>query len=299
MQLGAAISRRRASFVAAVALVASCQRDVFIGADLSSPAGFDGGAGGAGSGGSSGTPDVVGPCTPVACEGVVGACGDCRDNDGDGEIDGDDPDCLGPCHATEDNFANPHPSDQQECLQDCYFDRNSGFDDDCTWSHRCDPRAIAPDFFPAGSRCRYDPNASLPRQQTCQSTAQTQSATCGVRCLPLVPNGCDCFGCCVVAGASTPVWLGSQDDAGNPLCDLAHVADPTRCKPCTQVPSCLNPCDECERCIGKTQLPATCREGGSCPVPQCTRGTPCGDPCLPACPAGHWCITGCCVEPPR
>jgi hypothetical protein len=102
-----------------------------------------------------------------------------------------------------------------------------------------------------------------------------------------------------VPGAPTPIWMGSLDDANNPTCDLAHAADPTRCKPCTQVNGCLNPCDSCELCVGKRALPVGCEQGG-CTTPVCPTGlTPCGTPCLPACPTGEICITGCCAPIPR
>jgi len=38
--------------------------------------------------------------------------------------------------------------------------------------------------------------------------------------------------------------------------------------------------------------------GGVCPVPICPTGVQsCGVPCLPACPVGNYCLTGCCVNP--
>lgn len=295
MQPGALFSRR-AMFAAAVVLVASCQRDVFIGADITGVTGGAGGTGGAaGTGGSTGglVPDATVPCTPVECEGATLACGNCDDDDGDGLADMDDPDCLGPCHPTEDNFVNPH-QDGNPCVQDCYFDRNSGFDEGCIWSLECDPESARANV--SGPDCAYDPTVNLPARASCETAMVAQSAQCGNRCLPLVPNGCDCFGCCEVRGAK--VWLGSVNDAGE-ACDLEHVLDPTRCRPCTQVESCLNRCTECERCIGKAQLPASCTPAGECPTPECDRGAACGAPCLPPCPSGQACVTGCCVDPPR
>jgi hypothetical protein len=69
--------------------------------------------------------------------------------------------------------------------------------------------------------------------------------------------------------------------------------DPTRCKPCTQVPSCLNTCEHCELCVGKTTLPLDC-VSQTCPAGV----TPCGLPGQAACPAGLSCITGCCQSNP-
>jgi hypothetical protein len=97
------------------------------------------------------------------------------------------------------------------------------------------------------------------------------------------------------------------------------VSDPTKCKPCTQVNGCFNDCKTCELCIGKTTLPPECTPGGSggaggsggtgpgtggsggaggsgsCVPPVCPTGIqPCGVACLPSCPSGTYCITGCC-----
>jgi hypothetical protein len=305
MSAGAGLRRRRAAIAAAVVLVASCQRDVFIGADKSrdgvhGDSGTGGtGAGGTGAGGTGAGgvgPDAAPPCQQVECEGQLLACGNCLDDDGDGKKDGDDPDCLGPCHQTEDNFSNPHPG-PEKCVQDCYFDGNAGLDDGCIWSHECDQLAKPPDFPPGGESCAYNENANLPRQATCASVRLAQSADCGSKCLPITPNGCDCFGCCEVQGRF--VYLGSTDDKNAATCDLEHVTDPALCKPCTQVPSCSNDCKPCERCIGKTELPAGCNPEGECPAPKCDRGASCGLPCLPPCPGGQWCITGCCVDAPR
>src|SRR5690348_5261424 len=39
-------------------------------------------------------------CNVTSCGGRVTACGDCMDNDGDGEVDSHDRECLGPCDNT-------------------------------------------------------------------------------------------------------------------------------------------------------------------------------------------------------
>ena len=239
------------------------------------------------------TSDVSSVCQPVPCQGHIYACGDCLDNDGDGKADMDDADCLGPCQNAEDTFFGAIPGQNHApCAEDCYFDKDTGLgNDDCLWSHSCDP------LSPSGTECPYDPNTKLPKQTDCASAASSQSAKCLSVCGPLTPNGCDCFGCCAIPGASTPVWVGSVDDQGDPSCDHEHVGDPTRCKPCTQVAACLNPCDTCELCVGKTTLPASCQNGSSCSAPACPTGNPCGLDCLSPCPTGQSCVTGCCVEP--
>jgi hypothetical protein len=213
-----------------------------------------------------------------------------------------DPECLGPCQDDERTFATPLPGQGHgSCALDCYFDQDNGSgNDDCEWSHACDLLSVAPDYPPEGIACAYDATHRLTRGQTCASvTATGQSDRCRSVCVPLTPNGCDCFGCCSFT-AGHAVFIGSVDDQGNPSCDLEHIADPTRCKPCTQEPSCANPCDSCEICVGKRTLEPGCMGGGACVAPKCgTLLEPCGLDCLPGCPAGFACVTGCCIEPPR
>src|SRR5262245_41438285 len=55
------------------------------------------GVGGGGTGGG-------GPCNITTCQGKTYACGNCLDDDGDGKIDMEDPDCLGPCHNAENTY---------------------------------------------------------------------------------------------------------------------------------------------------------------------------------------------------
>lgn len=74
---------------------------------------------------------------------------------------------------------------------------------------------------------------------------------------------------------------------------MATVADPTNCKPCTQVPSCLNTCEHCDVCIGR-ELPL------DCVLQACPPGRQlCGGPGQPVCPAGESCITGYCAKNPQ
>ena len=121
-------------------------------------------------------------------------------------------------------------------------------------------------------------------------------------CKPLTPNGCDCFGCCEnPLSPGNYVWAGSVDSAGVPTCDstAAALGDPAKCKACTPVPGCNNPCGHCELCFGKTTLPADCTAPTSdlSMAERCAAGVqPCGLPADPACPMGTFCITGCCVS---
>jgi hypothetical protein len=253
-------------------------------------------------------------CNITTCQGKTYQCGDCIDNDGDCRIDtGADPDCLGPCSNNEAGFHGDIPGQNNSpCKMDCYFDQDTGAgNDDCYWNHACDPLEVAPNYPPEGSKCAYDPNTNV--AGTNKSCAQLmsisppgQSTTCWEAgaipvgrggpnyCGILVPNGCDCFGCCAVQGVGYPVYLGSDDGSGNGTCTLSTLTDPIKCKPCTQVPSCLNTCEHCELCVGKTTLPDDCA-CQLCPAGQQLCGAPCGTPC----PAGDFCNTGCCVPEPR
>lgn len=231
-------------------------------------------------------------CQVRACAGHVYACGDCVDNDGDCAIDSRDTQCLGACQNNESGFKGDIPGQNSApCKADCYFDNDTGSgNDDCYWTHECDPHEVTPAFDPEGSKCKYDPNAKTPGSSgTCTQHFQTQSATCHSICDPLTPNGCDCFGCCTIPGAPTDVYLGSEDSSGNGSCNLTTLADPTKCRPCLKVQACNNPCDHCELCVGKPTLPPDCT------TQQCPAGVQkCGLPTDPPCSDGQYCVTGCC-----
>jgi hypothetical protein len=272
-----------------------------------------------------------GPMSISACQGHIYECGDLLDNDGDGLIDSDDPDCLGPCDNTEGGFYGGIPGQAgPACTVDCYFDQDSGSgNDDCHWSHKCDPNETMPKFYPEsneGNKCSFDNAANTPgSNQTCDELYAKQSQTCHDYCGPLTPNGCDCFGCCELpAGKGNYVWLGSEDANGNGSCSLAVLDDPAKCQPCKPVQGCLNHCDPCELCIGKDTLPPECNPGsggsgstgsgsattGSATTGSATTGSggggtqcdtgvqPCGLPGQAVCPNNSYCITGCCQQIP-
>lgn len=90
----------------------ACGDDVEMGKDSSGGAA---GAGATASGGTAGADAAVGgnagsggtgalPTTTAACQGHIYECGDLVDNDNDGLIDSQDPDCLGPCDDTEGSY---------------------------------------------------------------------------------------------------------------------------------------------------------------------------------------------------
>lgn len=260
-----------------------------------------GGAGpGTGSGGAPGGGTGTGGAGGTIATGTS-ACSDGIDNDGDGKTDYFDPECVGPTDNDEASFATGIPGDNMDaCRQDCFFDGDSGGGNDgCDWQLKCDPSNVG---ATAEKKCPYDANYASQHATEC-SISNSQSQGCKDFCGNLTPNGCDCFGCCVVPGATTPIRLSAT-------CTAEKFGDPSACSPCTQVTACNNPCERCEICVGKTTIPADCNtstpDGGTTdggtdvpPTPQCP-GTliscgPGGQVAPTACPNGTGCVTGCCI----
>jgi hypothetical protein len=217
-------------------------------------------------------------CPPAVCSqiqcGQLNECGNCVDDDNDGLIDAADPGCLGPCDNQEQGLYSYPMHFGETCRYECYFDDNTGAGDDmCQWDLRCDP--LSP-----SAECAFQSDAGRP---DCERLAASQPASCIQQCMPRVPNGCDCFGCCELKpGSGRYVWLGRSS------CEVDVADDPTKCPPCTPVTACLNTCEPCELCLGKPVLPPSCTE------PSCSPGAePCG-PCRP-CPSGKFCSLGCCI----
>jgi hypothetical protein len=260
--------------------------------------------GGLGASGGDDAGGAGGPHEIATCQGKIYQCGDLLDNDGDGLVDSEDPDCLGPCDNTEESYYGGIPGQNEApCRQDCYFDQDTGpGNDNCYWSHKCDPLSVAPGFPPSGdSKCGYARNTQIPGTSLgCDQLAIQQLQQCERYCLPLTPNGCDCFGCCELpTGSGNYVWLGSVvNNVGS--CERAQIADPTKCMPCTPVTACLNDCAECELCIGKAVIPEHCRRDDAGTGTQCAPGIqPCGLPEQELCPPRSYCITGCCIPVPE
>ncbi len=265
-----------------------------------------------GSGGTTSTSSSSGlppPPTEVSeCQGHIYACGDLVDNDADGAIDYQDSDCLGPCDDTEDSYFGGIPGQTgPKCKLDCYFDQDSGSgNDDCYWDHVCDPLSVSPNYYPEpaeGVTCEYAgaEHVVTPIGETCANLVQAQSQDCLDFCLPLTPNGCDCFGCCELpADSGDFVWLGSEGIEGTTVCTADKVTDPDFCHPCTPVQDCYNDCGVCELCLGKTVLPPECFEPDGGTTDQCPNGEQaCGLPGQDPCPSGYFCITGCCQPVPQ
>src|SRR3569833_2466017 len=67
-------------------------------------------------------PPFDGTCTPGGPQ-----CSNCKDDDGDGLIDGFDPECTGPFDNDEGSFATGIPGENKDAInQDCFFDGDSG-----------------------------------------------------------------------------------------------------------------------------------------------------------------------------
>ncbi len=289
----------------ALAFGNGCGQTVEVGLDDALSSGGKAGAAGSGNGGtlSLGGLGVAGSavagslsqagapaCEPTLCRGKPYQCGNCADDDGDGLVDELDPDCLGPCDDDELGLSTGLATNQSAaCRQDCYFDGDNGpGNDKCEWSHSCDPLSVAPDYPPSGqARCKYGANMGV----DCAGLFATQQKACTDVCLPLVPNGCDCFGCCELPGGSGKYhFIGAGRGAQG--CQRDTLDDPVACPPCTYVPSCFNDCGKCETCVDKAPDPS-CNPGSACPLGERA--------CSPAAPCdfGDYCVTGCCVRAPE
>jgi hypothetical protein len=270
------------------------------------------GGGQVGGNGTAGGGGVQPPTEIAPCQNQIFECGDLIDNDNDGLLDSLDPDCLGPCDNTEDSYFPDLPSNtNNSCKLDCYWDAGDGSgDDECYWSHECDPNNVAPDFYPSPwINCEYigEDGTTNPPGQTCGELYATQSKQCLNFCGPLTPNGCDCFGCCELPALSGSfVFVGSVGENEDTQCTLADVGNPDLCHPCLPVAGCLNDCDPCEICIGHPEPEPGCEgeggagAGGGSGGQQCPDGVQeCGLSGQDPCPSSYACITGCCYAVPE
>jgi hypothetical protein len=303
----AQLGRLASIFAASLGVATACLEDVDLGqfqqeaASAGAEAGGSIALGGAGNeaGASAGAPPA--DCKETSCFGKIYQCGDCIDNDGDGNPDAADSQCLGPCDNTEESFfGSISGSNNAPCKQDCYFDGDTGSgNDDCAWNQKCDPLSVPEDYPPSGdSQCAYDEAATIPgASMTCTELREAQSAMCGDICMPFVPNGCDCFGCCELpADSGAFVWIGSTNN-GAGSCSEETLDDPSACRPCTPVPSCFNECGECEVCAGRPEPDPSCAGPDD---NACGDGyQACGRPGQSPCSAGTYCITGCCITIPK
>lgn len=226
------------------------------------------------SGGSSATAGSGGSTTTLP----PGVCANGEDDDGDGLVDGFDPECTGEADNDEGTFATGIPGDNRDPnWQDCFFDGNSGAgDDDCRYH----------------TDCLYGELSQ--EDEACQLTD-----ACVEFCASRTPNGCDCFGCCTVVDSE-----GTEVNVlTSATCSLSNVDDVEACPRCEKTDTCGNTCGRCELCLGKTadDLPEDCDAGepppdsGEPPPPDytcdgaevCTAEVPCA--------AGYYCQQGCCM----
>jgi hypothetical protein len=218
------------------------------------------------------------------------ACSNGKDDDGDGLIDGFDPECTGPWDNDESTFATGISGDNKDPKwQDCFFDGNSGAGDDgCRYATGCLTGDVPQD----------DKDCTL-------------TDACIEFCAPFTPNGCDCFGCCTVA-----IPGGSVDIMAAGSCSVDQVDDVDACPRCVKSDACGNTCGRCELCPGKTEadLPEDCAPTGAGGAPSGTGGANTGGgpsyscdggeqvcgPGLPGCALTTYCSQGCCIaQPPK
>lgn len=243
-------------------------------------------------------PPYSGMCDPAS----TSQCSNCKDDDGDGKIDGFDLQCSGPRDNDERSFSTGIPGDNVDAInQDCFFDGNSGGGNDGCNQHVC---CLLGATTKADCAAKLTGLVNNPSQEgnkynVAECFAPMGSAVvpakCTMTCGPLTPPGCDCFGCCTLCDPSIP---GCADIALNPVtspgCTTDTLDDPAICKRCTKVPSCGNTqCggSTCILCPGQdpSTLPAGCNGDSQCaPGQQECSGTA-------ACGAGFYCAAGCCV----
>ena len=234
----------------------------------------------------SGTGDAPfsGTCTPGGAQ-----CSDCIDNDGDGLIDGFDPECTGPLDRSEASFATGIPGDNIDpVMQDCFFDGNSGAGNDgCNVHVCCLLGATTVAACPIGAN-RYNPADCPPPIGTMPLTQQCID-TCG----KLAPPGCDCFGCCTICDPATSQCYDIDiNPADSPNCNGTNIGDPAACLRCTKSTTCGNSTcggTTCILCPGQTTLPPGCSTS-TCPAGL----TACGG-ANPTCATGTYCSNGCCI----
>ncbi len=138
-------------------------------------------AGGANAGGNMYTGSGGAPTNVATCQGKIYACGELLDNDGDGLIDSQDPDCLGLCDNTEDSYCGGIPGQNSApCKMDRYFGQDTGSgNDDCYWSHKVHsrPTAATASGVASSRRARATSCGSAHREQIEPRCARRPSST--------------------------------------------------------------------------------------------------------------------------
>lgn len=238
-----------------------------------------------------------GMCTPTAAQ-----CSNCKDDDGDGKIDGFDPECTGPADNDESSFKTGIPGDNIDATtQDCFFDGNSGSGDDKCAEHTCcllqaPDKATCHMEAPLANQNKYDPTQCY---QPFGTVAPPQQ--CIDNCAPLSPPGCDCFGCCTICNKNFATTANPGgcfnieiNPSVSPNCNETNLNDPAQCKTCVQSTTCTGgTCggSTCVLCPGQdpSTLPTSCNGSTTCPsgINPCDSGGNCA--------TGLYCSNGCCI----
>jgi hypothetical protein len=243
---------------------------------------------GGGGDGSVDAPPFNGMCIPNGPQ-----CSNCKDDDGDGRIDGFDLQCTGPMDNDESSFSTGIPGDNKDAVnQDCFFDGNSGAGNDGCNIHVCcllGAKTVAE--CPIGAN-QYNP-ADCPPPIGTKPLSQQCIDVCG----KLTPPGCDCFGCCTICDPASPTNACYDiiiNPTTSPECGTATLSDPTKCRQCTKSTTCgSSQCGgtTCILCPGQdpSDLPASCNGSTTCPNGEqtCTTDSQCS--------AATYCASGCCI----
>lgn len=206
-------------------------------------------------------------------------CNNCLDDDGDGRIDGFDPECTGAIDDDEASFATGIDNDNvRPHRQDCYFDGDSANrNDGCRLHLCCLLDGVCPDFLRPG---QFDPDDCTP------------SDRCAANCAPLAPPGCDCFGCCRLCNDEGCFSVVTHPEVA-PDCTAEVADDRSKCPRCSFSRDCGRVCgpNRCILCPGmdEADLPANC-SSAVCPP----RSAVCSGQA--DCAADEYCADGCCIR---
>ena len=235
----------------------------------------------------------------ATCQGKVYQCGDCVDNDGDCRIDSADDQCLGPCDNNENSFYGGIPGQNNSpCKMDCYFDQDTGSgNDDCYWSHEVRPARGRAELSARGrrsARTTRTPTSRAPATSCAQAFSQRSRRSACDYCGPLDAQRLRLLRLLRDPGRADHglARLGGRQRRRHARLD--NVDDPTLCKPCTQVPACLNTCDTLRDLRRQADPPPDVTSGNNARRairPAACRGKP------PARSAIS-CVTGCCQPVP-
>lgn len=108
-------------------------------------------------------------------------------------------------------------------------------DPDC-WGECDDSEVVWGGLLCNNQSCFFDRDCGLGNDQGCEG---------------LTPNGCDCRGCCEIAGRDDPISLGTRSQTQQSTCSSSTALDPSSCASCVLDEQCFNPCDSGESCFNQ------------------------------------------------